>query len=352
MGSCDDRLFGGAESLRSCECSPWFGTRRNVFQPPKNQVGQFSGTNGEAQAEYDTSHTGLDCARGARSTEWEECLGAPPPPTWQKISEMQTLYNPDKSIGYKFGLRRYKAAHLVSWYISSSTFPFISSVHTFSNLHQNSKASTSHNVLAESPAPFRQSRYRHWRVSWYRRAHRTWACAKWSQGRQFAPGIRGRKSTLLRPMLLMHSCTKVSITYTSTGSAAHSDLLVKSINSLGNGSSAIAIKADLRDPASPEKIVAQTIEHFGESIDILVNNAGVELVKPIKDVTVADFGWVYDLNVRAPMLMLQAILPYLRAPGRIINISSVGARHGFKNLSVYCSSNQHLKDWQGAGLLS
>jgi 3-oxoacyl-[acyl-carrier protein] reductase len=121
------------------------------------------------------------------------------------------------------------------------------------------------------------------------------------------------------------------------------DLLVKSINALGNGSSAIAIKADLRDPASPGKIVAETIEHFGESIDILVNNAGVELVKPIKDVTVADFGWVYDLNVRAPMLMLQAILPYLRAPGRIINISSVGARHGFKNLSVYCSSKSALE---------
>ncbi|KAH1267912.1 hypothetical protein KXX33_007379 [Aspergillus fumigatus] len=99
---------------------------------------------------------------------------------------------------------------------------------------------------------------------------------------------------------LAQNGAKVSITYTSTGSAAHSDLLVKSINSLGNGSSAIAIKADLRDPASPEKIVAQTIEHFGESIDILVNNAGVELVKPIKDVTVADFGWVYDLNVRGP----------------------------------------------------
>ncbi|KAH1441659.1 hypothetical protein KXV22_006657, partial [Aspergillus fumigatus] len=142
---------------------------------------------------------------------------------------------------------------------------------------------------------------------------------------------------------LAQNGAKVSITYTSTGSAAHSDLLVKSINSLGNGSSAIAIKADLRDPASPEKIVAQTIEHFGESIDILVNNAGVELVKPIKDVTVADFGWVYDLNVRAPMLMLQAILPYLRAPGRIINISSVGARHGFKNLSVYCSSKSALE---------
>ncbi|KAL2801667.1 hypothetical protein BJX63DRAFT_162749 [Aspergillus granulosus] len=142
---------------------------------------------------------------------------------------------------------------------------------------------------------------------------------------------------------LAQNGAKVSITYTSTKSAALLDLLVKNINALGNGSSAIAIKADLRDPASSEKIVAETIQQFGESIDILVNNAGVELVKPIKDITAADFRWVYDLNVRAPMLMVQAILPYLRAPGRIINISSVGARHGFKNLSVYCSSKSALE---------
>ncbi|KAF4250403.1 hypothetical protein KXW98_009087 [Aspergillus fumigatus] len=136
---------------------------------------------------------------------------------------------------------------------------------------------------------------------------------------------------------LAQNGAKVSITYTSTGSAAHSDLLVKSINSLGNGSSAIAIKADLRDPASPEKIVAQTIEHFGESIDILVNNAGVELVKPIKDVTVADFGWVYDLNVRAPMLMLQAILPYLRAPGPLEGLTRCWAAElGASGHTVNC----------------
>lgn len=119
--------------------------------------------------------------------------------------------------------------------------------------------------------------------------------------------------------------------------------LVNSINALDNGASAIAIKADLRDPLSPSKIVAETVQHFGGHIDILVNNAGVELVKPLQDVTVADFSFIYDLNVRAPMLMLQAVLPHLRAPGRIINIGSVGGRHGFKQLSVYCSSKSALE---------
>jgi 3-oxoacyl-[acyl-carrier protein] reductase len=44
------------------------------------------------------------------------------------------------------------------------------------------------------------------------------------------------------------------------------------------------------------------------------------------------------------MLMTQAVLPHLCASGgRIINISSVGARYGFKNLSAYCSSKAALE---------
>ncbi|KAL2842754.1 hypothetical protein BJY01DRAFT_216299 [Aspergillus pseudoustus] len=137
---------------------------------------------------------------------------------------------------------------------------------------------------------------------------------------------------------LAQNGAKVSITYTSTASEARLETLIESINALNNGSSAISIKADLRDPSSAGRIVATTTQHFGDSIDILVNNAGVELVKPVQDVTVADFGFVYDLNVRAPMLMLQAVLPHLRAPGRIVNVGSVGGRSGFKQLSIYCSS--------------
>jgi 3-oxoacyl-[acyl-carrier protein] reductase len=137
---------------------------------------------------------------------------------------------------------------------------------------------------------------------------------------------------------------QVAGTYTSKGSEKAMDALAEKITSLGNGSQAIKIKADLRDPLAPAQVVDQTVQAFGPGIDILVNNAGAELVKPLQDITVEDFGSIYDLNVRGPMLMTQAVLPYLRAPGgRIINISSVGARYGFKNLSVYCSSKTALE---------
>ena len=103
---------------------------------------------------------------------------------------------------------------------------------------------------------------------------------------------------------------------------------------------AIAVKADLRIPTSAQFIVEEVTRTFGPHIDILVNNAGVELVKPVQDISADDFSFVYDLNVRAPMLMLQQVIPFLRAPGRIINISSVGAqkdREGItSNYNIQC----------------
>ena len=41
--------------------------------------------------------------------------------------------------------------------------------------------------------------------------------------------------------------------------------------------------------------------------------------------------------------MTKAVVPHLRKPGRIINISSVGARAGFAGLSVYCSSKAAME---------
>lgn len=133
------------------------------------------------------------------------------------------------------------------------------------------------------------------------------------------------------------------ITYTSPSSSKGVDELVSQINGLPNGSEAIAVQADLRDLSAAQTIVAASIAQFGPHVDILVNNAGCEIVKPLEDITASDFSYVYDLNVRAPLLLTQAVLPHLRAPGRIINIGSVGARAGFKQLSVYCSSKAALE---------
>jgi len=134
---------------------------------------------------------------------------------------------------------------------------------------------------------------------------------------------------------------KVAITYTSSSSEQLAKDLTKEIESLG--SHAIYGREDLHDPSAPEKIVAATVKAFGKDIDILVNNAATEGKRALGSITLEDISNVYDLNVRAAILMSQAVLPHLRSPGRIINMSSVGGRSGFAELSLYCSSKAALE---------
>ncbi|KAF5588310.1 hypothetical protein FPANT_6665 [Fusarium pseudoanthophilum] len=128
---------------------------------------------------------------------------------------------------------------------------------------------------------------------------------------------------------------KVVATYTSPSSEKLVKELSDKIASLDPTSECIGVKADLKDEASPAEIVRQAVAAFGPQIDILVNNAGMEVVKSHADITTSDFDSIFYLNVRAPLLLLQAIKPHLP--------SSVGARCGFKNLSLYCASKAALE---------
>lgn len=51
------------------------------------------------------------------------------------------------------------------------------------------------------------------------------------------------------------------------------------------------------------------------------------------------------LNVRAPLLMVQAVLPHMRQPGRIISISSAAARAGYPGTGTYAASKAALEGY-------
>jgi len=65
-------------------------------------------------------------------------------------------------------------------------------------------------------------------------------------------------------------------------------------------------------------------------VDVLVNNASVLVVRPLEDLEPDDFRLLFDVNLRAPVLLTRAALPGMieRGWGRVINLSSVGARTG------------------------
>ncbi len=85
------------------------------------------------------------------------------------------------------------------------------------------------------------------------------------------------------------------------------------------------IRADLADPAEIERVAA-AVGH----VDVLVNNAAILVEKPIDVVTIEDFDRTVAVNLRAPFLLSRAFGQGMRARawGRIVNISSVGARTG------------------------
>ena len=142
---------------------------------------------------------------------------------------------------------------------------------------------------------------------------------------------------------------KVAITYTSPSSQSGVERLAQRITTEANSAS-VTVQADLREPSSADKVIDETVKAFGH-IDILVNNAGLISGSLLQDVTPEEFDSVYHLNVLAPLLLVQKALPHLRRPGRIINLSSVGARANFSSVSVYASSKAALegltRSWAG-----
>jgi len=79
-------------------------------------------------------------------------------------------------------------------------------------------------------------------------------------------------------------------------------------------------------------------------IDIIVNCAGIFPVASITESTLQDFEDCFNVNVRAPFLLCKALVEGMieRGWGRIVNIGSSSAYHGFRESSIYCSSKHAL----------
>jgi NAD(P)-dependent dehydrogenase (short-subunit alcohol dehydrogenase family) len=108
------------------------------------------------------------------------------------------------------------------------------------------------------------------------------------------------------------------------------------------GAGVHSIVADLGDASAIEDLARQ-IAAIESSIDVLVNNAGIELDAPFEKVTAEVFDRVIAVNLRAPLLMTQALAPlFSPAGGSIVNISSIHANHAFPNAIPYACSKAGL----------
>ena len=90
------------------------------------------------------------------------------------------------------------------------------------------------------------------------------------------------------------------------------------------GRRAIAIAADLTDPAASRHAIVDQAEAELGPIDILVNNAAMSVFKNVADWNFDKLRAMHEVNVWAPWELIQAVLPGMleRDRGWIVNISS------------------------------
>jgi NAD(P)-dependent dehydrogenase (short-subunit alcohol dehydrogenase family) len=100
---------------------------------------------------------------------------------------------------------------------------------------------------------------------------------------------------------------------------------------------------DLADPTSPPRIAAAAVQAFGR-IDGIVNNAAIVARTNLTTTTVAFFDRMIAVNLRAPLFIIQAALPQLKAAqGCVLNIGSINAHSGQANLLDYSLSKGALQ---------
>jgi short-subunit dehydrogenase len=86
---------------------------------------------------------------------------------------------------------------------------------------------------------------------------------------------------------------------------------------------AVVVPCDVTDQAQVTALASAALDAFGR-IDVLVNNAGQGLQAEVEQISLDDFRGVLELNLVAPLAVMQAVLPTMRrqGAGSIVNVSS------------------------------
>lgn len=99
------------------------------------------------------------------------------------------------------------------------------------------------------------------------------------------------------------------------------------------------IHADVSDKAQVRAMVDQAVAQLG-TIHAVVNNAGILRASDVEHCPEAYWDSVMDVNAKGTFLVVQAVLPVMKAQGygRICNISSIGGKHGAPEQAHYSAS--------------
>lgn len=114
------------------------------------------------------------------------------------------------------------------------------------------------------------------------------------------------------------------------------------------GVEVLTLPADLADPETPARLVAETLNRFG-GLDVLVNNAGYGLPRFFCASDPEDVRRQIEVNLNAPLVLTRLALPHLlRSQGMIINVGSSITSIATPVFGAYGTTKAALAYWNDA----
>ncbi len=139
--------------------------------------------------------------------------------------------------------------------------------------------------------------------------------------------VTGAARNIGRDIVRAFAHAGAAVVINAKTSAAEAAALAAEIEA--GGGRALAVTADVADPAGVAHLIAEAVARFGR-LDILVNNAAQRDEAPFEELTLARWQAVLHVVLDGAFLCSQAALPHLRASGRgaIVNIGGLTADTG------------------------
>ena len=105
------------------------------------------------------------------------------------------------------------------------------------------------------------------------------------------------------------------------------------------GVKALAIQADVSRIDEAERLLQQTVEHFGR-VDFLICNAGIWEGGPVELISEELWDKTLDINLKGTWSVCRAAVPLMKKQkyGRIVIVSSTAGQRGEANVSNYAAS--------------
>ena len=120
------------------------------------------------------------------------------------------------------------------------------------------------------------------------------------------------------------------------------DALDRAVQAIG--ADVTAIRADASRLEDLDR-VAEVVRQAGNRMDVVVSNAGVAESVPLADITPDPYDRVFALNARAPLFLVQKMLPMMGRGGSIILVGSAMHGMGLANHSAYAATKAALRSY-------